>query len=61
VSSLLFAPNKPNVQERPENTPNTYFNGPVNTIMQGHPVPIGYGTLMIGSGVISAGLEHETI
>lgn len=61
VSSILFAPEKPQTNERPENTPNTSFNGPVNTIMQGHPVPVGYGKLLIGSGVISAGLEHEVI
>jgi predicted phage tail protein len=58
ISALLFAPPKsdgPN--ENGDNKPNSYFNGPVNTIAQGHPVPIGYGELIIGSAVISAGLE----
>jgi predicted phage tail protein len=58
ISALLFAPPKsdgPN--ENGDNKPNSYFNGPVNTIAQGHPVPVGYGELIIGSAVISAGLE----
>jgi predicted phage tail protein len=62
VSALLFAPPKSQgPSERPENKPNTYFNGPVNTIAQGHPVPIGYGELIVGSAVISAGLETVNI
>lgn len=62
ISALLFAPPKPTgPNERPENTPNTYFNGAVNTIAQGHPVPVGYGELIIGSAVISAGLQSVTI
>lgn len=61
VSALLFTPDKPDQRDSPENTPNTYFNGAVNTIAQGNAVSIGYGTLLVGSAVISAGLEHETI
>ena len=62
ISALLFAPPKPDgPSEAAENTPNTYFNGPVNTIAQGHPVPIGYGELIIGSAVISAGLTSVNI
>ena len=62
ISALLFAPPKSQgPSEKPENTPNTYFNGAVNTIAQGHPVPIGYGELIVGSAVISAGLESVNI
>lgn len=62
ISALLFAPPKSEgPSENPENTPNTYFNGAVNTIAQGHPVPIGYGELIVGSAVISAGLETVNI
>jgi predicted phage tail protein len=33
------------------------FSGPVNTIAQGNPVPVGYGRLRIGSQVIASGLS----
>lgn len=39
-----------------ENAPSYNFNGPVNTMAQGHPVPLAYGRIMAGSAVISAGL-----
>jgi len=41
--------------------PSYLFNGPLNTTAQGHPVPIGYGRLLIGSAVISAGIVTEEI
>lgn len=47
--------------ERPENQPSYVFNGAVNTTAQGHPVPIGYGRLIVGSAVISAGISTEEI
>ncbi len=43
--------------ERPENRPSYNFNGPINTTAQGHPVPLCYGRMIVGSAVISAGLE----
>ena len=43
--------------ESPENKPSYNFNGPVNTTAQGHPVPLCYGRMIVGSAVISAGLE----
>lgn len=42
--------------ERPENTPSYSFSGAVNTQAQGHPVPVLYGRLIIGSAVVSAGI-----
>jgi predicted phage tail protein len=33
------------------------FQGPVNTSLQGKAVPVGYGRLVVGSAVISAGIE----
>lgn len=45
--------------ERPENKPSTYFDGPVNTTAQGQPVPVGYGEMIIGSAVVSAGITAE--
>jgi len=61
ISALLFAPPKSTVNQKEENTPNTYFSGAVNTIAQGNPVPIGYGELIIGSAVISAGISVDSI
>ena len=47
--------------ERPENQPSYVFNGAVNTTAQGHPVPVGYGRLIVGSAVISAGIDVDEI
>jgi len=57
--AAMLAPSvdAPDPQERPENKPSQVFNGPVNTIAQGQPVPIGYGRLIVGSAVISAGIK----
>lgn len=56
VSSLLAGRNPAILDERPENTPSAFFSGPVNTTTQGHPVPVGYGWMRVGSAVISAGI-----
>jgi len=37
------------------------FNGAVNTTAQGHPVPVGYGRMIVGSAVISAGIDVDEI
>lgn len=57
VTQLLFGqqPVKTEAKEAPENTPSDYFNGPVNTTAEGQTVPVGYGTMIIGSHVVSAG------
>ncbi len=47
--------------ERPENKPSYAFNGAVNTTAQGQPVPVGYGRLIVGSGVISAGIDVDEV
>lgn len=62
VTQLLAGtPNAPEIAERPQNKPSFLFNGPVNTLAQGHPVPIGYGRLRIGSAVISAAITTVDI
>lgn len=58
---LAPTPKMGDPSERPENQPSYNFNGPVNTTAQGQPVPIGYGRLLIGGAVISAGLTTEEI
>lgn len=42
-----------------ENKPSFVFNGAVNTTAQGYPVPVGYGRMVVGSAVISAGISTE--
>ena len=39
-----------------ENGASYNFNGAVNTTAQGNPVPLGYGRMIVGSAVISAGI-----
>jgi predicted phage tail protein len=47
--------------ERPENQPSYTFNGAVNTTAQGQPVPVGYGRVVVGSAVISAGIDVDQV
>lgn len=50
-----------NTSPTAENAPSYAFNGPVNVTAQGNPVPIGYGRMIVGSAVISAGIVTEEI
>lgn len=62
VAQMLSpAPKANDPDERPENKPSYVFSGAVNTTAQGHPVPVGYGRMIIGSAVISGGLYTEDI
>lgn len=47
--------------EKADNKPSYAFSGALNTTYQGQPVPIGYGTMIVGSAVISASLTTETL
>lgn len=60
VSSLLSPHPKAGAPaEAANNQPSYSFNGPVNTTKQGQPVPVGYGRLIVGSAVISAGITAD--
>jgi len=61
VSELLFAPKKQDTGvHKVENKPSFSFDGAENTAMQGNPVQLCYGKVLVGSQVISAGLSaHE--
>ena len=48
-------------QTRQDERPSFLFNGAANLIQAGHPVPLVYGTHMVGSIVISAGVDVEDI
>ena len=57
ISEALFSPPKPPdsaSREQADARPSYAFDGPVNTVQQGNPVPICYGELLVGSQVISA-------
>ena len=43
--------------EKPDNQPSLAFDGAVNTMGQGGPVPLGYGRMIIGSQIISVGFS----
>jgi predicted phage tail protein len=63
ISQLLFSPPdvKTDSRDPVENRPSYSFNGAVNSIAQGNPVPVCYGRLRVGSQVISAALTTEEI
>jgi predicted phage tail protein len=46
---------------RPEDSPSFLFNGVTNNSQQGGPVPLVYGTHLVGSIVINGGLTAEDI
>lgn len=45
--------------DSPDNSASYSFAGPVNTEAQGNPVPVVYGRMIVGSAVISAGIDAE--
>lgn len=57
----LLAPTPPSTGPQDEQEPSYVFDGAVNTTSQGYPVPVGYGRLVVGSAVISAGISVEDI
>jgi predicted phage tail protein len=63
VANMLWPlPKADPSQERPDNKPSYYFNGPVNTIKQGNPVALCYGgPLLVGSQVISVAINTEEL
>jgi predicted phage tail protein len=62
IVSLLSPQRKGGAAPAPENMPSYGFDaGPVYTTQQGLPVPIGFGRMVIGSAVISAGLATDDL
>lgn len=59
VQLLTPLPDSP--EEGPENRPSYIFNGAVNTSAQGYPVAVGYGRMVVGSAIISAGIDTDDI
>lgn len=62
VSELLFKPpSAPDSAEKPDSRPSFIFNGAVNTSTEGNAVPVLYGSMIVGSQVVSVGLSVEQI
>lgn len=61
VAQLLAPKVKAENKEAVENKPSYIFNGAVNTVAQGNPVPILYGRMRVGSQVVSAGITSNDI
>ena len=57
---LSPTPELPDLDSDPRNDPNNFsFSGVQNTSREGVPVPVAYGEVIVGSVVISAGLNVE--
>lgn len=61
IVGAIMAPSAPKQREAPDERASFLFNGAVNTLEQGSPVPIVYGRFRTGSVVVSAGIDAETI
>lgn len=56
----LLAPT-PKTPEAAKDEASYIFNGAVNTSAQGAAIPVGYGQMIVGSAVISAGISVEDV
>ncbi|AMB86660.1 phage tail protein [Pseudomonas agarici] len=59
IQMLSPQPKGLGTQDGPNNRASYSFNGAVNTSVQGNPVPLLYGRMIVGSAVISAGIYSE--
>lgn len=59
IQLLTPVPKGAKGRDRPDNAPSYVFSGAVNTQAQGNPVPLLYGRMIVGSAVVSAGINAE--
>lgn len=59
--SQMMMPTPEADRERPENKPSYLYDGAVNSMRQGNPVPVGFGFLRVGSQVISASVRAAEV
>ena len=60
VTQLLTPlPKAPTIEKGTD--PSFAFGGPSNTSVQGYPIPVVYGQMIVGSKIISAGITVEEI
>ncbi len=56
---LSSPPSTPGGGDSGENGQSFVFGGPENVTRQGGGIPVGYGRMMVGSTVVSAGIEDQ--
>lgn len=61
VVQMLASTSKSEQAAEDKKDPSYIFNGAINTMAQGHPVPVGYGEMIVGSAVISAGISVDEV
>lgn len=61
VAEMIIGSPKLGDHQQPEDKTSYYFNGVVNNMRQGGPIPIGYGYMIVGSQVISLAIRTEKI
>lgn len=61
VVQMLASTTKSSQASEDTSNPSYIFDGAVNTMAQGHPVPVGYGEMIVGSAVISAGVDIDQV
>jgi predicted phage tail protein len=61
VVQMLASTTKSGQTSEKKTNPSYIFDGAINTMAQGHPVPIGYGEMIVGSAVISAGVDIDQV
>lgn len=59
VAQMLTPTPKQQAGQEAESKNSYVFSGAVNVTAQGFPVPVGYGRMIVGSAVISAGLSTQ--
>lgn len=59
VAQMLTPTPKKSADPSKEDTQSYVFSGPANVSTQGAPIPIGYGRMIVGSVVVSAGITAE--
>ncbi|WP_454863373.1 tail assembly protein [Pseudomonas hormoni] len=63
IQLLSPVPKSPSQEDQAstENKPSYLFNGAFNSTQQGLPVPVVYGTMLVGSSVVAVGTWAEAI
>jgi predicted phage tail protein len=62
VSQMLGSPSTGLADSNPADKKVSYmFNGPVNTVAQGGPIPVGYGEMIVGSVVIDSAIDVNEV
>lgn len=61
IIQLLSPQQQAGASTTAQNAPSYNFDGPVNTIQEGLPVPVAYGRVFVGSVVVSSGISASDL